>query len=181
MDSEWWAAVAAWIAALIAVASTVGTLLLQWWRRPQIAWIGSGWATKTQGRDIDRPGKYTLHLNLANVGDGTAYAVSSLRCVGGGFKPTRSFEAGIMKPGDELEIILLIKPDNWESCWVELEYISSPTRRSERKPKTYHFQPAQELGDPSLRRARHNQRDMDAPKGIPRELVEGSDSEPNTQ
>ena len=78
MTIESWAALAAWVGAAVAIASTVVTLWLQWWRRTR-----PEWSPTLTGMDASVQRKMALmhrspvHFgaDLTNVGDGAAFDV----------------------------------------------------------------------------------------------------------
>jgi len=78
MTVEEWAAVAAWIAAGVAVASTAVTLWLQWWQRAQPEWgamtTGVGRSVQVKMEALGRS-PAAVGAELTNVGDGAAFDV----------------------------------------------------------------------------------------------------------
>jgi len=73
-----WATIAAWVAAMVAVASTLITLWLQWWRRSQPEWsfVLAGVSDFVQAELLEMERSPSIAgVELTNVGDGAAYDV----------------------------------------------------------------------------------------------------------
>lgn len=149
MDASSWAAIAAWVAAVVAFVSTGVTLYVQWWRKPEVRWLCDGRATIEKVIDSDGNlgpnGVIDVRLVLVNCGDGDAYGVEVTRCNGGEFLAFTSFERGVLRAGESIEVSMGPTTSSWESCWVELRYRSRPTSRSPELRSSGRFYPAQEL------------------------------------
>lgn len=145
-----------WIAAGIAIISTGITLWLQWWKRPTVEWMidGSMGMRGAIGDQMHERG-FPIHLVIANVGDGTAYGVETIRCNGGNEEPFTVFESAAIPGGGQFEITLSVTIENLPTAWVEVGYTSSPTLRTKRKHSRRLF-PAQELLAPSRRRPNYD-------------------------
>lgn len=136
-----WAVLAAWIAAVVSLASAVYTWGSRWWNRPAVHWLCDGYARR-------RPEGLEVNLHLVNCGDAAAYGVETIRCNGGDFHPFTVFEAGVVPAGGSVSVLLTPTTETWESCWVELRYRQSPTKRSPEPQTTGRLKPSQELADP---------------------------------
>lgn len=178
IDAQTWASV---IAAVVAVVSTGFTLWLQWWRKPKVVWSCQGWATETWDNGRRTGDLFTVHAFFVNCGDAAAYGVDTTRNVGGGLRSFSSFEAGVVNPGEQFEIVMLVHPAGWESCWVELAYRSSPIRRSGHRPSSQRFYLERELGGQDRLRPRYNPKEPGPSPGIPQGLRQGSGQGPTDQ
>lgn len=157
MDVEIWAAIAAWVAAIVALASMGITLWVRWYDRKQASWgaslSGLSGSLKREIRDR-RPGQPAeMGLTLFNVGDGVAQDVvvaidgkeallldRTSRALGiFDFKP-------LVMPGDSVDVLMPFSvpstPD--EADWkIRVEWTCSPTRLGRRWAQTLHLRQKQ--------------------------------------
>lgn len=143
------ATLAAWAAAVVAIASTAITLWLQWWSRTQAEWsvihTGIGKSVQDLLKDLRRTPR-VIGAELTNVGDGTAFDVqvtlSGDPCEVIELDPaTRSARltpvAGAVMPGTRFAVVLPVDAplDDAEQV-LAVVWTSAPTRWGRRLVQT---------------------------------------------
>ena len=118
MDASAWAAM---IAAGVSLASAAVAVWVQWWHAPDVEWLCDGTMRNGAG---GLEGLHVIQLQLVNCGDASAYGVETLRCNGGKADPFTVFEAGVVQPGETLDVVMLVHPGS-----VSYTHLTLPTNR----------------------------------------------------